>query len=163
MSSQPSLLQKADDGQVLLPPNEEQVQVVRDKSIFSLGKFWAYFKDGTKELIGGPGASGLTTSDIYPAFAGGGQTNATPLIAYKCLIIDVPNEGDSVKLAPLTYDPISKVGSSQIVQNRADSDNAIDIFPTEGDDLGNGVDMPFSLASGNDFVVNCYLPGIGVH
>jgi len=58
MSSQPSLLQKADDTQVLLPPNEEQVQVVRDRSVFGLGKYWAYFKNNTKELIGGPGAGG---------------------------------------------------------------------------------------------------------
>lgn len=54
MSTQPSLLQKANDGQVILPSSDEQVQVVRDKSAFGLGRYWAYFLNGTKELIGGP-------------------------------------------------------------------------------------------------------------
>lgn len=56
MSAQPSLLVKAEPDQVILPSNEAEVQVVRDRSAFSFGKYWAYFKDGTRELIGGPGA-----------------------------------------------------------------------------------------------------------
>lgn len=57
MSAQPSLLVKAEPAQVILPSNEAEVQVVRDRSVFGLGKYWAYFKDGTRELIGGPGGS----------------------------------------------------------------------------------------------------------
>lgn len=56
MSAQPSLLAKAEPAQVILPSNEAEVQVVRDRSVFGLGKYWAYFKDGTREIIGGPGS-----------------------------------------------------------------------------------------------------------
>lgn len=47
---------KEDGTNVLLPKNRQQVQVVRNDAAQQSGKYYAYFDDGSRELIGGPGA-----------------------------------------------------------------------------------------------------------
>jgi len=54
---QPSILQKADDSEVLIPNNTNQVQVVRDRSSWTSGQYFAYNELGEKEKIGGTGSS----------------------------------------------------------------------------------------------------------
>lgn len=60
MSAQPQIISEAIDSQVLIPSNENQWQVVRDKSVANNGSYYAYNKDGVKELIGGFGSSAVT-------------------------------------------------------------------------------------------------------
>lgn len=79
MSRQPSLLSitKEDGTTVLLPQNNGQVQAVRNDAAFGSGTYYAYFENGTRELIGGPGAgtiSGGGTLNFIPKFTPDGST-----------------------------------------------------------------------------------------
>lgn len=47
---------KEDGTNVLLPSNNGEVQLVRNDAAFGSGIYYAYFSDGTREIIGGPGA-----------------------------------------------------------------------------------------------------------
>lgn len=68
---QPSLISSATDIEVLLPGNDNQWQLVRDKSVVNSGKYYAYNESGVKELIGGPGAG-------FGNISGGGILNFIP-------------------------------------------------------------------------------------
>lgn len=79
MSKQPSLLQitKEDGTNVLLTSSTQQVQAVRNDAAFGSGKYYAYFSNGTREMIGGPGAgmiSGGGTLNFIPKFTPNGTT-----------------------------------------------------------------------------------------
>jgi len=52
---QPTLLQKANDSEVLIPNNTNQVQLVRDRAAWGSGQYFAYNELGEKERIGGAG------------------------------------------------------------------------------------------------------------
>jgi len=80
-------------------------------------------------------ATGIT------AFAGGGQGSATALTEVFNDVTTVVTAGDSV-LAPAVT-----LGKQLWVFN-ADAVDAMDLFPTSGDDLGAGVDTAISVAAG---------------
>ncbi len=75
------------------------------------------------------------------AFATGGQGSATELFKSYNVVTTVASPGDSVKL-PLS----NQVGSLIYVKN--DGANACDVFPSAGDDLGQGINVAVSLAAG---------------
>lgn len=94
------------------------------------------------------------------AFATGGQTNATPLTAYKNLIITAANNNDSVLLISADYNAVTSLGATQVVQNRAGNGNAVNVYPQSGQNFsGSATNVPFSLTDGNDLVVNAYSQG----
>lgn len=64
MGAQPSLIQKANDNEVLLPPSQDQVQITRDRSPQGSGRYYGYFKDGSKEVIGGLQSSGIILGTV---------------------------------------------------------------------------------------------------
>lgn len=90
---QPSLLVKAETPQVILPVTDKQVQVVRDTSAFGLGKYWAYFKNGTRELIGD--ASVIPTPGNPGALIQSGQFTFNTSQG----TVFVPTPGGAIKLA----------------------------------------------------------------
>lgn len=59
MSAQPNIISSSNDAEVLLPENDNQWQVVRDRSNPGNGKYYAYNESGVKELIGGFGVGNL--------------------------------------------------------------------------------------------------------
>ena len=75
------------------------------------------------------------------AFATGGQGSATPLLSSFNDVTIVATAGDSVLAPP------ASLGRQLWVFN-ADSTDAMDLFPTSGDDLGAGVDTAISVAAG---------------
>ncbi len=74
------------------------------------------------------------------AFAGGGQTNATLLGSSYNLVETVTTTGDSLKL-PEVFD----AGTIVRVKMLFGGPNPANIFPFEGDNLGQGVDQPIQL------------------
>lgn len=76
------------------------------------------------------------------AFAGGGQGSATDLVKSYNVVGTVASPGDSVLIQGS-----NQVGSVVYIKN--DGANACDVFPASGDDLGFGIDVPYSLAAGD--------------
>lgn len=54
---------REDGSNVLLPSNNAGVQAVRNDAAFGSGIYYAYFSDGTREVIGGPGIPVALFSD----------------------------------------------------------------------------------------------------
>lgn len=75
------------------------------------------------------------------AFAGGGIGSATQLNQSYNVVTTVATTGDSVKLSEAT-----RVGMLVYVKN--DGANALDLFPSATDDLGQGVGVAISLPAG---------------
>ncbi|MCK5644823.1 MAG: hypothetical protein KAJ19_28750, partial [Gammaproteobacteria bacterium] len=75
------------------------------------------------------------------AFAGGGLPSATELHQSYNVVTTVASPGDSVKLSEAT-----RVGMLVYVKN--DGANALDLFPSATDDLGQGVGVAVSIPAG---------------
>ena len=80
------------------------------------------------------------TSNIT-AFASGGQGSATQLIQGTSVIATCATAGDSVKL------PVASPGTYILVRNNGA--NSCDVFPSSGDNLGEGTDTAYALAVGS--------------
>lgn len=93
-----------------------------------------------RSLAGGQGFLEPVCPNIA-AFAGGGQGSATHIQSSYVTIITVGTIGDSVRLTDVFT-------QGQICEVFNDTANAADIFPSSGDDLGQGVNTAFSLAAG---------------
>ncbi len=76
------------------------------------------------------------------AFAGGGQGSAFVIINSYNVIGTVATAADSVKLPAIFF-------INTIVTIKNDGANAADIFPSSGDDLGEGTDTALSLPAGS--------------
>lgn len=73
MSAQPSLVSitKEDGTNVILPSNSGNpigksglAQFVRNNFVFGSGIYYAYFSDGSREIVGGPGSSSFGLTNI---------------------------------------------------------------------------------------------------
>lgn len=95
----------------------------------------------------------MTVSTEIVAAAGGGQGGATITTAQEVLIDVVNVAGDGV----LAKKAIK--GIIQTFKNRAGNGNDCNVYPFLGDDLGNGVDIPFDLADGNDLEIVSFADG----
>lgn len=94
----------------------------------------------------GPAVNAIT------AFAGGGQTSATPLTGIFNRISVCATAGDSVLL------PTSAAGMSIIVEN--DGATALDIFPRTGEFIGTqAVNLAMRIPAGSVVIMNCFVAG----
>ena len=131
---------------------------------FTADDFWIYIQslDGSQDyriaknifvsliqIIAAP-----TSEKGIVAFATGGQGGAVELTKQYNRVDEVAANADSVKPSiPAT------VGYRQTVQNNGAND--LDYFPAVGDNfLGQAVNLPITIAAGNQIGVFCYEDGV---
>lgn len=168
---QPSLLVKSETPQVILPVTDKQVQVVRDTSVFGLGKYWAYFKDGNRELIGGPGAppsvgfdAGLATRTAVEGsgvqiIATQGRPKLIFLSAFDSINIELFSKG-------IVHDSLSLLQNVQswsdpaTTSNRGDVGSQISIYIATNGDV-DGMQAKVSAITNNGFELTWIKLGAG--
>lgn len=98
-----------------------------------------------KHVHNGGGVLQVTASrgKTITAFATGGQGSAVELLETYNIVTVVGTAGDSVRL-PAVFQQ-----STLIWVTNADSTEAMDLFPSSGDDLGAGTDTAISVAAGS--------------
>ena len=95
-----------------------------------------------------------TTRDNLVAFAGGGQTNGTPIVAQNARFVTVATAADSGLL------PASKSGLIITCTNAAGV-NSMNVFPGVGDAINAlAVNTAFAVAAGKTCQFVCYTAGI---
>lgn len=96
----------------------------------------------------------LPTSDVYTAFAGGGQASATPLLKQFNAVDTVATAGDSVKALSAT------VGVWQTVRNDSSGGNDMNLYPQVGENFkGFAANEPLSISPGQSITYFCYVVG----
>jgi hypothetical protein len=94
----------------------------------------------------------VNTTSKYTAHAGGGQADATELVASENLVHTVASSLDSVKVIDAT------VNTRQTVRN--EGANTLNIYPQSGDNfVGLAADMPIPLAVGASITFVCFTDG----
>ncbi len=95
----------------------------------------------------------MAAKNAITAFAGGGQTSATPLVDAINRVTTVASAGDSVLL------PKAKAGLVVVVMNAAAA-NSMDVFPTVGDAINAiAVNSQLAVAANKCVIFICAVDG----
>lgn len=104
---------------------------------------------GTNRVI-----SYLPTSEVYTAFAGGGQGSATPLLFQFNAVDTVATAGDSVLM------PLATKGVWITVRNDSAGGNDMNLFPRPGENFRDlAADAPLPISPGQSVTFFCYIAG----
>lgn len=104
---------------------------------------------GTNRVI-----SYLPTSNVYTAFAGGGQGSATPLLCQFNAVDTVATALDSVLM------PLATVGIWVIVRNDSLAGNDMNLYPRSGENFrGFAANQPLPISPGQSVTFFCYIAG----
>jgi hypothetical protein len=101
----------------------------------------------------------LSTSDGLTAHAGGGQTNALPIVSNISRFTTVATAGDSAVL------PLSLVGMQIVIYNAATT-NSMNVYPSSSDNTGAGgkinalsANAAYAVAAGHIATFYCTTAG----
>lgn len=96
----------------------------------------------------------LPTTDVYSAFAGGGQGSATALLKQFNAVDTVATAGDSVKALAAT------VGVVQVIRNDSLAGNDMNLYPQSGENFrGFSANAPLPISPGQSVTITCYVAG----
>jgi hypothetical protein len=94
----------------------------------------------------------IGATEVRNARTGGGQSNASKLLAVDSLIDSATADGDSVTM------PLALLHRKQKIRNI--TGYTLDIFPNVGDNfVGLGANVPMPLADGNTIEFTCFEDG----